>query len=162
MPTAVPPICPRLSRRHGLSDPWRIRQAQRWCPVRYVVFDVLYHAGRCLLHEPLARRREVRLGCATSSMRPTCNSPKAWRAKAGPCTRRRWRRAMRGSWPSIWRRRIGPDDARPRGGSPSPGRGGPVKVAMSFRTETSGSRYRPSGPERRQLQTRNKKLQGCR
>jgi len=27
--------------------------------VRYVLFDVLYHAGRCLLREPLMRRREV-------------------------------------------------------------------------------------------------------
>ena len=43
----------------GLTDPWRIRHARRWCPVRYVVFDLLYHAGRCLLREPLARRREV-------------------------------------------------------------------------------------------------------
>ena len=38
---------------------WPIAQAQRWCPVRYVVFDLLCHAGRCLLHEPLARRREL-------------------------------------------------------------------------------------------------------
>jgi ATP-dependent DNA ligase len=50
---------PRLLRRHGLADPWRIAQARRWCPVHYVVFDLLYHAGRCLLHEPLARRREL-------------------------------------------------------------------------------------------------------
>ena len=40
-------------------DPWRIAQAKRWCPVRYVVFDLLYHTGRCLLHEPLTRRREL-------------------------------------------------------------------------------------------------------
>jgi bifunctional non-homologous end joining protein LigD len=53
------PDLPRLLRRHGLTDPWRIAQAKRWCPVRYVVFDLLYHAGRCLLHEPLARRREL-------------------------------------------------------------------------------------------------------
>ena len=52
------PDLPRLLRRHGLTDPWRISQAKRWCPVRYVVFDLLYHAGRCLLHEPLAGRRE--------------------------------------------------------------------------------------------------------
>jgi ATP-dependent DNA ligase len=50
---------PRLLRRHGLTDAWRIRQARHWCLVRYVVFDLLYHAGRCLLREPLARRREV-------------------------------------------------------------------------------------------------------
>jgi len=34
-------------------------QARRWCPVQYVVFDLLYHADRCLLHQPLARRREL-------------------------------------------------------------------------------------------------------
>jgi ATP-dependent DNA ligase len=49
----------RLLRRHGLTDPWRIRQARYWCPVRYVVFDLLYHAGRCLLREPLVWRREM-------------------------------------------------------------------------------------------------------
>jgi ATP-dependent DNA ligase len=27
--------------------------------VHYVVFDLLYHGGRCLLREPLWRRREV-------------------------------------------------------------------------------------------------------
>ncbi len=53
------PDLPRLLRRHGLTDPWRIRQARHWCPVRYVLFDLLYHAGRCLVHEPLAQRREV-------------------------------------------------------------------------------------------------------
>jgi len=49
----------RLLRRHGLTDPWRIRQARHWCPVRYVVFDLLYHGGRCLMREPLVQRREV-------------------------------------------------------------------------------------------------------
>ena len=39
----------RLLRRHGLADPWRIRQARQWCPVRYVLFDLLYHRGRCLM-----------------------------------------------------------------------------------------------------------------
>jgi ATP-dependent DNA ligase len=53
------PDLPRLLRRHGLTDPWRVRQARRWCAVRYVLFDLLYHAGRSLLHEPLARRRDV-------------------------------------------------------------------------------------------------------
>ena len=53
------PDLPRLLRRHGLTDSWRIRQARHWCSVRYVLFDLLYHAGRCLLREPLARRREV-------------------------------------------------------------------------------------------------------
>jgi ATP-dependent DNA ligase len=64
------PDLPWLLRRHGLTDPWRIGQARRWCAVRYVLFDLLYHAGGCLLGEPLARRREVlaelgdRLGAA--------------------------------------------------------------------------------------------------
>jgi ATP-dependent DNA ligase len=53
------PDLPRLLRRHGLADPWRIRQARRWCAVRYVLFDLLYDAGRNLLHEPLMRRRDV-------------------------------------------------------------------------------------------------------
>jgi ATP-dependent DNA ligase len=53
------PDLPRLLRRHGLVDLWRIRHAPQWCPVRYVLFDVLYHAGRCLVRETLARRREL-------------------------------------------------------------------------------------------------------
>jgi ATP-dependent DNA ligase len=53
------PNLPWLLRRHGLTDPWRIRQARHWCSVRYVLFDLLYHAGHCLLREPLLRRREV-------------------------------------------------------------------------------------------------------
>ena len=53
------PDLPRLLRRHGLTDAWRIRQARHWCSVRYMLFDLLYHAGRCLLREPLAQRREV-------------------------------------------------------------------------------------------------------
>ena len=53
------PDLPRLLRRHGLTDPWRIRQARHWCSVCYVVFDLLYHTGRCLMREPLTRRREA-------------------------------------------------------------------------------------------------------
>ena len=49
----------RLLRRHGLVDPWRIRQARQWCPVLYVLFDLLYLSGRCLMREPLFRRREI-------------------------------------------------------------------------------------------------------
>jgi ATP-dependent DNA ligase len=59
------PELPRLLRRHGLTDSWRIRQARRWCPVQYLLFDLLYHGGRCLLNEPLARRRaELAALCA--------------------------------------------------------------------------------------------------
>jgi ATP-dependent DNA ligase len=49
----------RLLQRHGAVDPWRIRQARRWCPVRYVVFDLLYHAGCCRMRESLVKRREM-------------------------------------------------------------------------------------------------------
>ena len=52
------PNLPRLLRRHGLTDPWRIRQARHWCSACYVVFDLLYQAGHSLLNEPLVRRRE--------------------------------------------------------------------------------------------------------
>jgi bifunctional non-homologous end joining protein LigD len=48
-----------LLRRHGLLAPWRIRQAPHWCPVRYVLFDLPYYAGRCLLRETLVRRRAM-------------------------------------------------------------------------------------------------------
>jgi ATP-dependent DNA ligase len=48
-----------LLRRHQLIDAWKIGNAHRWCPLHYVLFDLLYHRGRCLLREPLARRREV-------------------------------------------------------------------------------------------------------
>jgi ATP-dependent DNA ligase len=53
------PDLARLLRRHLLTDPWKIAQAGRWCPVHYVLFDLLYHAGRCLLREPLGRRRAL-------------------------------------------------------------------------------------------------------
>jgi bifunctional non-homologous end joining protein LigD len=53
------PDLPGLLRRHGLTDSWRIAQAKRWCPVRYVVFDLLYHADGCLLHESLLQRRTL-------------------------------------------------------------------------------------------------------
>jgi ATP-dependent DNA ligase len=45
--------------RHWVTDPRRIGHAPRWCPLRYALFDLLYHRGRCLLHEPLARRRQA-------------------------------------------------------------------------------------------------------
>ena len=52
------PDLPSLLSRHALSDPWKIRFAPGWCPVRYVVFDLLYHAGESLLRAPLRERRE--------------------------------------------------------------------------------------------------------
>jgi DNA ligase D-like protein (predicted ligase) len=53
------PDLPALLRRHHLLDPARIRHARRQLPVRYVLFDLLYHQGRPLLHEPLVRRRAL-------------------------------------------------------------------------------------------------------
>ena len=47
------------SRRVFWSKAWRIGQAWRWCPVYYMLFDLLYHGGRSLLEKPLARRREM-------------------------------------------------------------------------------------------------------
>jgi len=44
---------------HSAGTPWKIGNAPRWCPVHYVLFDLLYHRGRCLLRESLARRRQV-------------------------------------------------------------------------------------------------------
>jgi hypothetical protein len=49
----------QLLRRHGFTDRWRIRRACQWGPVQYVLFDLLYNGGRCLMREPLVRRREV-------------------------------------------------------------------------------------------------------
>ena len=46
-----------LLRRHQRVGPRRIGQASRQTPVGYVLFDLLYHQGRPLLHEPLQRRR---------------------------------------------------------------------------------------------------------
>ncbi len=48
-----------LLRRHRLADPWKIAQAWRCCSVRYMLFDLLYYRGRCLIHEPLSLRRTV-------------------------------------------------------------------------------------------------------
>jgi bifunctional non-homologous end joining protein LigD len=45
--------------RHGLTDAWKIEHARRWCPVVYLVFDLLLDHGRCLQSEPLSRRREA-------------------------------------------------------------------------------------------------------
>jgi bifunctional non-homologous end joining protein LigD len=53
------PDLPRLLRRHGLTAGWKIVLARRCCPVHYVLFDLLYYRGRCLLREPLSRRRAV-------------------------------------------------------------------------------------------------------
>jgi ATP-dependent DNA ligase len=52
------PSLPTLLRRHGLTDPVRIARAWRWCPVQYVLFDLLYEAGQSLLHVPLEQRRQ--------------------------------------------------------------------------------------------------------
>jgi bifunctional non-homologous end joining protein LigD len=55
-PAGVPDLS-LLLQRHGLTDSWKIGQAWRWCAVRYVLFDLLYHRGHCLLRQPLSARR---------------------------------------------------------------------------------------------------------
>ena len=52
------PTLAALLRRHHLTDPWQIRLAQQWCPVRLVLFDLLYDRGGCLLTEPFRVRRQ--------------------------------------------------------------------------------------------------------
>jgi bifunctional non-homologous end joining protein LigD len=54
--------CPDLSailRRHQLVHPTRIHHAGRHWPVRFVLFDLLYHRGRSLLQEPYVQRRTL-------------------------------------------------------------------------------------------------------
>ena len=53
------PDLARLLRRHGLTSAWKIGLARRCCPVHYLLFDLLYYRGHCLLQEPLRRRRDV-------------------------------------------------------------------------------------------------------
>ena len=48
-----------ILRRHHMTHPGRIRHASRQQPVRFVLFDILYHHGRPLLQEPLLERRGV-------------------------------------------------------------------------------------------------------
>ena len=48
-----------LLQRHFLAAAWKVAQARQWCPVHYVVFDLLYLRGRCLLREPWACRRDL-------------------------------------------------------------------------------------------------------
>lgn len=49
----------RLQRRMHLTDPAEVRRAASEVPVRYVVFDVLYWAGRDLRPRPFEERRRV-------------------------------------------------------------------------------------------------------
>jgi ATP-dependent DNA ligase len=46
-------------RRHQLASPRKIRWAAQSQPVTYMAFDLLKLAGRCLLAEPLMKRREL-------------------------------------------------------------------------------------------------------
>jgi bifunctional non-homologous end joining protein LigD len=55
------PSLAALLQRHHLADAWQICLAARWCPVRLILFDLLYHRGHSLLVEPFRSRRE-RLG----------------------------------------------------------------------------------------------------
>jgi bifunctional non-homologous end joining protein LigD len=63
--TGVPDLA-LLLRRHGLTNPGKIGQAWRWCALRYVLFDLLYYGGCCLMREPLSvRRAALAEACAT-------------------------------------------------------------------------------------------------
>jgi ATP-dependent DNA ligase len=53
------PCLAALLRRHALTDPLPIRWAVRWCPIQFVVFDLLYYRGRSLVRAPLERRRQL-------------------------------------------------------------------------------------------------------
>jgi bifunctional non-homologous end joining protein LigD len=48
-----------ILRRHQLVHRTRIKHASAQTPVHYLLFDILYHRGRSLLHEPWQRRRAV-------------------------------------------------------------------------------------------------------
>jgi DNA ligase D-like protein (predicted ligase) len=47
-----------LMRRHQLVNGRKIQEASRFCPVTYVVFDLLYAGGQSLLGRPLCERRQ--------------------------------------------------------------------------------------------------------
>ena len=46
-------------RRHQLSSRFKTRLASRQSPVVYVVFDLLFHAGRSIMAQPLGERRQM-------------------------------------------------------------------------------------------------------
>src|SRR5471030_2283240 len=53
------PDLPAILRRHQLVQAARIRHASRLMPVRYLLFDLLYHQGRSVLHETYIKRRSI-------------------------------------------------------------------------------------------------------
>ena len=69
--TAGRPDLALLLRRHHLLDPWRIRAAARWAPVRYILFDLLYYRGRSCLAEPWQRRRDRLANLCVAWSEPT-------------------------------------------------------------------------------------------
>jgi ATP-dependent DNA ligase len=73
------PDLPRLLRRHGVADPWRIRQARHWCITRDVACCVSRWrgGGKCW-------PRSV-----SDSMRRTCGSRRELWGPARRCTLRR-------------------------------------------------------------------------
>src|SRR5260370_23734020 len=108
-----------LLRRHGLTDPWRIGHARRWCPLRYVLFDLLYHRGRdparsgrrqddgprtagTLRHVPGACR-VFRIGTATRADGAGSLSSRAGRR---PCRRRRLPGGFPGAGPASAGRQL--------------------------------------------------------
>jgi bifunctional non-homologous end joining protein LigD len=65
-----------LLRRHHLANPWQVRGAWRWCPVRYVLFDVLYWAGHSLLAESFRQRHALLAEVANRLQAPEALVPK--------------------------------------------------------------------------------------
>jgi DNA ligase D-like protein (predicted ligase) len=48
-----------ILRRHQLVHPARIRHASRHMPIHFVLYDILCHRNRSLLHEELTSRRSI-------------------------------------------------------------------------------------------------------
>jgi len=48
-----------ILRRHQLTGRWKTTLASQQSPAVYVVFDVLFHAGRSVLAQPLRERRQI-------------------------------------------------------------------------------------------------------
>ncbi len=48
-----------ILRRHQMTGRFQTKLASRQDPTVYVAFDLLFHRGRSLIAEPLARRREI-------------------------------------------------------------------------------------------------------
>ena len=109
-------------RRHQLSSRFKTRLASRQSPVVYVVFDLLFHAGRSIMAQPLGERRQMLAGL----LRPL--DPRRVVLSDGVVGSGRAmfeqvvRQGHRASWPSTWAAVICPAGAPRAGGRSSPRR----------------------------------------